>query len=184
MTLKKDIDKYEINTNNNNNNAIINKEKEVRKKKKKSSYTTEKELQIAFEKKFLENINKEYSDKEYEEDMKQCLKDKRKKFMKDNFPIMFKKDKFYLYSKLKKKRLASRDYFIETDFFEKNKNDNNLEIYFNNSSASFNLFALIKKFILFFIIIFSSSLLKFNSLFFKNPSNFFIISFVESRSFL
>ena len=135
---KKEKEKEEINTNNTNNNNIINKEKEVRKKKKKSSYTTEKELQIAFEKKFLENINKEYSDKEYEEDMKQCLKDKRKKFMKDNFPIMFKKDKFYLYSKLKKKRLASRDYFIETDFFEKNKNDNNLEIYFNNSDIDFN----------------------------------------------
>ena len=124
--------------NNKNNNVIINKEKEVRKKKKKSSYTTEKELQIAFEKKFLENINKEYSDKEYEEDMKQCLKDKRKKFMKDNFPIMFKKDKFYLYSKLKTKRLASREYFIETEFFEKNKNDNNLEINFNNSDIDFN----------------------------------------------
>ena len=135
---EKEKEKEEINTNNTNNNTIINKEKEVRKKKKKSSYTTEKELQIAFEKKFLENINKEYSDKEYEEDMKQCLKDKRKKFMKDNFPIMFKKDKFYLYSKLKKKRLASRDYFIETDFFEKNKNDNNLEIYFNNSDIDFN----------------------------------------------
>ena len=134
---KEEINNNKDNNNSNNNNVIINKEKEVRKKKKKSSYTTEKELQIAFEKKFLENINKEYSDKEYEEDMKQCLKDKRKKFMKDNFPIMFKKDKFYLYSKLKKKRLASRDYFIESEFFE-NKNDNYLEIYFNNSDIDFN----------------------------------------------
>ena len=73
---KEEINNNKDNNNSNNNNVIINKEKEVRKKKKKSSYTTEKELQIAFEKKFLENINKEYSDKEYEEDMKQCLKDK------------------------------------------------------------------------------------------------------------
>ena len=126
------------NLKNNINNNKNNKEKEVRKKKKKSSYTTEKELQIAFEKKFLENINKEYSDKEYEEDMKQCLKDKKKKFMKDNFPIMFQKDKFYLYSKLKKKRLSSKEYFIETEFFEKNKNEKNSEIVFNNYDTGFN----------------------------------------------
>ena len=71
--------------------------------------------------------------------MKQCLKDRKKKFMKENFPIMFQKDKFYLYSKLKKKRLASKEYFIETEFFEKNKNEKNLEIYFNNNfDISFN----------------------------------------------
>ena len=137
-------------TNNNNTNIIKNivpkednkenekiknniEEKEVRKKKKKSSYTTEKELQIAYEKKFLENINKNYSDKEYENDMKQCLLDKRKKFMKDNFPVMFQKDKFYLYSILKKKRLDSKEYFIKTDFFEKNKNEEDLENCFNIS---------------------------------------------------
>ena len=114
-----------------NEKESINSNKEVRKKKKKSSYTTEKELQIAFEKKFLENINKEYSDKEYQEDMKQCLKDKKKKFMKENFPIMFQKDKFYLYTILKKKRLASKEYFIESDFFEKNKYNNNYETYYN-----------------------------------------------------
>ena len=33
----------------------------INKKRKKSRYTTEKELQIAYEKKFLENINKNYS---------------------------------------------------------------------------------------------------------------------------
>ena len=130
--------------NNNLNKALIEEKKEkekeekdninkvTRKKKKKSSYTTEKELQIAFEKKFLENINKEYSDKEYEEDIKQCLKDKKKKFMKDNFPIMFQKDKFYLYSILKKKRLASNNYFIDSDFFKKNNNKNIYEIFSNN----------------------------------------------------
>ena len=124
----KEEENKEIEKNKNNN-----EEKEVRKKKKKSSYTTEKELQIAYEKKFLENINKNYSDKEYQNDMQQCLMDKRKKFMKDNFPVMFEKDKFYLYSILKKKRLASKEYFIENDFFEKNKNENNLENCYNIS---------------------------------------------------
>ena len=109
-------DNLKNNINNNNNN--IPEKKESKHKKKKSTYTTEKELQIAYEKKFLENINKEYSDKEYEEDIKNILKDNKKKFMKENFPIMFQKDKFYLYSKLPKKKLASKEYFIEPDFFE------------------------------------------------------------------
>ena len=112
------------------------KENEIRKKKKKSSYTTEKELQIAYEKKFLENINKNYSDKEYEEDIKQCLKDKKKKFMKDNFPIMYQKDKFYLYSILPQKKLSSKEYSIMPEFFEKNKIINNFETYLNNDELN------------------------------------------------
>ena len=122
-------------TDKNNNNKNVN---EIRRKKKKSSYTTEKELQIAYEKKFLENINKNYSDKEYEEDIKQCLKDKKKKFMKENFPIMYQKDKFYLYSILPKKKLASKKYYIEPEFFEKNKIINNFEIYLNNNELNYN----------------------------------------------
>ena len=122
-------------TDKNNNNKNVN---EIRRKKKKSSYTTEKELQIAYEKKFLENINKNYSDKEYEEDIKQCLKDKKKKFMKENFPIMYQKDKFYLYSILPKKKLASKKYYIEPEFFDKNKIINNFEIYLNNNELNYN----------------------------------------------
>ena len=57
-------------------------------------------------------------------------------------------------------------------------------ISFNKSSASFNLFALIKKLILFFVIIFCSSMLKLISLFFKNPSSFLITSLFVSLSFL
>ena len=112
------------------NNKKVN---EIKRKKKKSNYTTEKELQIAYEKKFLENINKNYSDKEYEEDIKQCLKDKKKKFMKDNFPIMYQKDKFYLYSILPKKRLASKEYYIKPDFFDKKKSINNFDTYLYNN---------------------------------------------------
>ena len=124
----------ETDTNNINNK----KSNEFRRKKKKSNYTTEKELQIAYEKKFLENINKNYSDKEYEEDIKQCLKDKKKKFMKENFPIMFQKDKFYLYSILPKKRLASKEYYIEPEFFDKNKIINNFDTYVTNNELISN----------------------------------------------
>ena len=124
----------ETDTNNINNK----KPNEFRRKKKKSNYTTEKELQIAYEKKFLENINKNYSDKEYEEDIKQCLKDKKKNFMKENFPIMFQKDKFYLYSILPKKRLASKEYYIEPEFFDKNKIINNFDTYVTNNELISN----------------------------------------------
>ena len=124
----------ETDTNNINNK----KPNEFRRKKKKSNYTTEKELQIAYEKKFLENINKNYSDKEYEEDIKQCLKDKKKKFMKENFPIMFQKDKYYLYSILPKKRLASKEYYIEPEFFDKNKIINNFDTYVTNNELISN----------------------------------------------
>ena len=124
----------ETDTNNINNK----KPNEFRRKKKKSNYTTEKELQIAYEKKFLENINKNYSDKEYEEDIKQCLKDKKKKFMKENFPIMFQKDKFYLYSILPKKRLESKEYYIEPEFFDKNKIINNFDTYVTNNELISN----------------------------------------------
>ena len=124
----------ETDTNNINNK----KPNEFRRKKKKSNYTTEKELQIAYEKKFLENINKNYSDKEYEEDIKQSLKDKKKKFMKENFPIMFQKDKFYLYSILPKKRLASKEYYIEPEFFDKNKIINNFDTYVTNNELISN----------------------------------------------
>ena len=124
----------ETDTNNINNK----KPNEFRRKKKKSNYTTEKELQIAYEKKFLEKINKNYSDKEYEEDIKQCLKDKKKKFMKENFPIMFQKDKFYLYSILPKKRLASKEYYIEPEFFDKNKIINNFDTYVTNNELISN----------------------------------------------
>ena len=100
------------------------KEHNTKKKSRKNNYVNEKELQLMYEKKFLENINKEYSDKDYERDMNECLNDKRLKFMKDNFPVMFHKDKYYLYSILPKKRQSSKEYFIESNYFENIKNEN------------------------------------------------------------
>ena len=117
----KDKDNKEENKDHNNNN---------KKKSRKSNYVNEKELQLMYEKKFLENINKEYSDKDYERDMNECLKDKRLKFMKDNFPVMFHKDKYYLYSILPKKRQSSKEYFIESNYFD-NKNNENLYNYYD-----------------------------------------------------
>ena len=113
----------------NDNKSNKDKDETNKKKKKKTSAQNEKELQLMYEQKFLENINKEYPDKEYEKDMNNILNDKKMKFMKDNFPMMFKKDKFYLYSILPKKRLSSKEYFISPNYFN-TKTKNNL---FNNN---------------------------------------------------
>ena len=106
---EKNINIEEEKNKDNNNNS--------KKKKRKSKATNEKELQILYEQKFLENMNKEYPDEEYEKDMKECLNNKKMKFMKENFPMMFQKDKFYLYNILPKKRLASKEYYIEPNYF-------------------------------------------------------------------
>ena len=58
--------------------------------------------------------------------------------MKENFPIMFQKDKFYLYSILPKKRLASKEYYIEPEFFDKNKIINNFDTYITNNELISN----------------------------------------------
>ena len=123
------IDKNIIN-NEKKEKDINNKDNNSKKKSRRSNYVNEKELQLMYEKKFLENINKEYSDKDYEKDMSDCLKDKGLKFMKDNFPVMFHKDKYYLYSILPKKRQSSKEYFIESNYFN-NKNNENLYNYYD-----------------------------------------------------
>ena len=134
-----------INKNNNKTNKNINndnKDKEENKvtKKKTSRDMSEKELQLMYEQKFLENINKNYSDEEYERDMKECLNDKRMKFMKENFPVMFKKDKFYLYSILPKRRQESNEYFIEPKYFNEKPGENLYNYYdilYNDIDISF-----------------------------------------------
>ena len=118
------------NTNNNINNTHKNNKEnndnnnEPNSKKKKKRSMNEKDMQLLYEQKFLENINKEYSDKEYERDINECLKDKKKKFMKENFPIMFQKDYYYLYSVLPKKRLATKAYYIDPNYFNDKFNEN------------------------------------------------------------
>lgn len=136
------------NSNNNNNNVtnsidLTNNNVNNRKRKKKSSYANEKILQLMKEKKMLEKINKEYSDKDYEKDMVECLKNKQMKFMYDNFPAMFEKNNYYLYTILPKKKLFSRKCYIEPGYFRSNNNGNiynyydtlytNYDLYYNQS---------------------------------------------------
>ena len=125
----KNIDEDKNKDNNNNNNS---------KRKKKNRASNEKELQMLYEQKFLENMNKEYPDNEYEKDMNECLNSKKMKFMKDNFPMMFQKDKFYLYNILPKKRLESKEYFIEPNYFNIIYNEN-LYNYYDLLYSDYNI---------------------------------------------
>lgn len=79
---------------------------------KKKSKIDEKELIINAEKVFMEKLNKEYSDEDYNKDLAINLKEKRAQFMKENFPIMFRKDKYYFYTVLLKKRRTEPMNFI------------------------------------------------------------------------
>lgn len=72
-------------------------------KSKRKAKNEEKELMANAEKLFMENINKQYSDEQYLKDLDLNLKEKRAQFMKENFPIMYRKDKYYLYTILLKK---------------------------------------------------------------------------------
>ena len=61
----------------------------------------------------MDNLNKQYSDEQYNKDLEMNLKEKRAQFMKENFPIMFRKDKYYLYTVLLKKRRTQPINFIQ-----------------------------------------------------------------------
>ena len=81
-------------------------------KSKRKAKNEEKEHIANAEKLFMENINKEYSDEQYLKDLDLNLKEKRAQFMKENFPIMYRKDKYYLYTILLKKRRTQTINFI------------------------------------------------------------------------
>lgn len=78
-------------------------------KSKRKAKNEEKELMANAEKLFMENINKQYSDEQYLKDLDLNLKEKRAQFMKENFPIMYRKDKYYLYTILLKKKKNSNN---------------------------------------------------------------------------
>jgi hypothetical protein len=80
---------------------------------KKKIKVDEKEVIANAEKKFMENLNKQYSDEQFNKDLDMNLKEKRVQFMKENFPIMFRKDKYYLYTVLLKKRRTQPINFIQ-----------------------------------------------------------------------
>ena len=89
-----------------------NIELENNKTEKKKSRISEKERIANEEKEFMDKLNQEYSDEQYNKDMEQILKEKKSQFMQKNFPIMFRKDKYYLYNILLNKRRQQPIHFI------------------------------------------------------------------------
>ena len=79
---------------------------------KKKQKISEKEIIANAEKEFMEKLNQEYSDEEYKNDMDKILKQEKELFMQKNFPIMYRKDKYYLYNKLLNKRRTQPIHFI------------------------------------------------------------------------
>ena len=79
---------------------------------KKKQKISEKERIANAEKEFMEKLNQEYSDEEYKNDMDKILKQEKELFMQKNFPIMYRKDKYYLYNKLLNKRRTQPIHFI------------------------------------------------------------------------
>ena len=96
------------------NNEKENKRKnENNQNSKKKTKIDEKELIAKAEKMFMDKLNKEYSDEQYNKDLDMNLKEKKAQFMKENFPIMYRKDKYYLYTILLKKRRTQPINFIQ-----------------------------------------------------------------------
>lgn len=96
------------------NNEKENKRKnESNQNSKKKTKIDEKELKAKSEKMFMDALNKEYPDEQYNKDLDMNLKEKKAQFMKENFPIMYRKDKYYLYTVLLKKRRTQPINFIQ-----------------------------------------------------------------------
>ena len=89
--------------------VVQNENNQTAKKKQKIS---EKERIANAEKEFMDKLNQEYSDEEYKNDMDKILKEEKELFMQKNFPIMYRKDKYYLYNKLLNKRRTQPIHFI------------------------------------------------------------------------
>ena len=76
--------------------SIKKEQKEIEKTSKKKQKISEKERIAKEEKEFMEKLNKEYPDEQYKKDLDINLKEEKAKFMQKNFPIMYRKDKFYI----------------------------------------------------------------------------------------
>ena len=96
-----------------NIDKACNTSNEKTKSDKKKAKIDKKEIISNAEKEFMDNLNKKYSDEQFNKDLEMNLKEKKAQFMKENFPIMYRKDKYYLYTVLLKKRRTQPINFIQ-----------------------------------------------------------------------
>ena len=108
-----DLEERKINENETTIKKDNKEQKETNTNSKKKIKIDEKELIANAEKKFMEKLNKEYPDEQYNKDLEINLKEKKVQFMKENFPIMYRKDKYYLYTILLKRRRTQPVNFIQ-----------------------------------------------------------------------
>lgn len=92
--------------------SVTQEQKHNEKTSKKKQKISEKERIALAEKEFMEKLNKEYPDEQYQKDLENNLKEEKAQFMQKNFPIMYRKDKFYLYTILLNKRRTQSIHFI------------------------------------------------------------------------
>ena len=105
---------------------IVGEQNENGQTAKKKSKISEKERIANAEKEFMEKLNQEYSDEQYNNDMNEIKKKEKEQFMQKNFPIMYRKDKYYLYNILLNKRRTQPIHFIHpnslSDSLKESKN--------------------------------------------------------------
>ena len=82
------------------------------KTEKKKNRISERERIANAEKEFMDKLNQEYPDEQYKNDLDQIMKEEKSQFMQKNFPIMYRKDKYYLYNVLLNKRRTQPIHFI------------------------------------------------------------------------
>jgi hypothetical protein len=100
---------------------------------KKKSKPTQKELIAMAQKSFMEKIDKEYSDEQYNYDLSLTLQDPKAQFMKEHFPIMFRKDKYYLYTVLLKRRRTFPINFLQPKTLSQSiKESQKLQVLYEN----------------------------------------------------
>ncbi len=120
MTNLMDLQEVKIKESEKNNEKENKRKNENNQNCKKKTKIDEKELIANSEKIFMEKLNKEYSDEQYNKDLNMNLKEKKAQFMKENFPIMFRKDKYYLYTILLKERRTQPINFIQPNTLSQN----------------------------------------------------------------
>lgn len=130
-TVPTKVDEKDLNDEENQNNQKTSKNN--KKIKNNKTVLNEKEMKLALEEKIMKEVNKYYSDEQYNEDLESCSKDKRSTFMRENFPSMFRKDKFYLYTVLlRQRRTQSKNFIQPTHLNEDIKQSKNIHVLYSD----------------------------------------------------
>ena len=134
---------FDLDENKNLNEKSSKKEQikktQTHKNPPKEKQKTIKELIAQNELNIIEQVNKEYSDIEYQKDLKKFSSDEKSEFMKKNFPIMYRKDKYYIYTILLRRRRKETKHFLYPEDLLKIRQHNN-ELQYQNLYNDIEIF--------------------------------------------